>query len=405
MDKTGGQKIVIYGAGQMARVAILSLREILGDFEEKVIGCAVTSLSNNPGTLEDIAVHSLDYYERYGNGILYMIAARERYKESIISELASRGLDNYEFFDCEKYITILEKLLKGQNEKRCMEFESRVDKSILSQEDYILFLSRQLKKGTINFEINFADHCNLNCQCCNHFSPLAEKVFLDSAELENDLIRLKGLLGSNTVGKVMLLGGEPLLHPKIETLLKIAGKHLPAAKLEIITNGLLLPKMGAEFWKLVKELDIGLVVTKYPVKFDYASAERIAESKGVTISYGDTFEPVKTTYHLPISDEPEFDPYCMYAKCKHANQCVVLKNGRLYTCPLAANVNYYNKYFGKHIPEGEAVSIDIYGCHGWDDVEEFLKRPNKMCSHCDICNYTYDIPWNVSRKDVREWSA
>ena len=28
-------------------------------------------------------------------------------------------------------------------------------------------------------EVNLADHCNLNCQCCDHFSPIASETFLD----------------------------------------------------------------------------------------------------------------------------------------------------------------------------------------------------------------------------------
>lgn len=28
-------------------------------------------------------------------------------------------------------------------------------------------------------EVNLADHCNLNCQCCDHFSPIAKPTFLN----------------------------------------------------------------------------------------------------------------------------------------------------------------------------------------------------------------------------------
>ena len=32
-------------------------------------------------------------------------------------------------------------------------------------------------------EVNLADHCNLNCQCCDHFSPIAKKTFLDFEQI------------------------------------------------------------------------------------------------------------------------------------------------------------------------------------------------------------------------------
>ncbi len=399
------QKIIIYGAGQMARIAILSLKELLEDFENQVIGCVVTSVENNPRVIENLNVHDLDYYKNYGNNFLYLIAVRERFRTQIIEELKNRGINNLEIFEYQKYKELLEKLLISQNKDRYKEFVDNFDDSILSDEDYILFLSRQLKVGTLNFEVNLAEHCNLNCQCCNHFSPLAEKKFLDCTVLENDLKQLNKVLDiDNAIGKVMLLGGEPLLHPYIERILKISGKYLSTAKLEVVTNGILIPKMSLEFWELLRKYNIGLIVTKYPIKYDYTLAEKVAEENGIIISYGDSYEPIKTTYHLPIKDEPEFNPYSMYAKCKHANQCVVLKKGHLYTCPLAANIEHYNKYFEKHIPEGEEVSIDIYKINTWKEAEEFLKRPNKMCCHCDICHYTYDIPWAISKREMLEWS-
>ena len=42
--------------------------------------------------------------------------------------------------------------------------------------EYINFqLDRITPKANINFvEIHLAEHCNLNCQCCSHFSQLAE---------------------------------------------------------------------------------------------------------------------------------------------------------------------------------------------------------------------------------------
>ena len=36
------------------------------------------------------------------------------------------------------------------------------------------------KREEFLLEVNLADHCNLNCQCCDHFSPLAKECFLYS---------------------------------------------------------------------------------------------------------------------------------------------------------------------------------------------------------------------------------
>lgn len=48
LDTLKNKKIIVYGAGQIGQIAILALREILEKFEEQVIGCAVTTINNNP---------------------------------------------------------------------------------------------------------------------------------------------------------------------------------------------------------------------------------------------------------------------------------------------------------------------------------------------------------------------
>lgn len=39
-------------------------------------------------------------------------------------------------------------------------------------------------KDKIRFIVDIVDHCNLNCKCCGHFSPLAQKSFLDKETFE-----------------------------------------------------------------------------------------------------------------------------------------------------------------------------------------------------------------------------
>lgn len=404
IHKLKGKKIIIYGAGQIGQIAITALKEVAGDYESELIGCAVTSVVRNLRWLEGLEVHDIDYWVNIDNSFFYLVAVREKYNDQILYELSKRGIESYGFFSYKECIEQLEKKWEEQGKERYLDFKEHVDRAILTDEDYILFLSRQLKCGVLNFEYNLADHCNLNCQCCNHFSPIAEKIFLCCNQLEKDLMRLDTLLGNNNVGKVMLLGGEPLLHPEINEIIRISRQYLPNATLDIITNGLMLPKMKNTFWESMKDLKVNLKITKYPINFDYGYCEELAKEYGIDFSYGIDPEPIKTTYHLPINDKAVFDPYQMYMKCFHANQCVVLRQGRLYTCPLAANVHHYNKYFGKEIPAGEDVSINLYTATDWKEIEDFLKRPNKMCSHCDIYHYTHDIPWAMSKKDIAEWT-
>lgn len=70
-----------------------------------------------------------------------------------------------------------------------------------------------------HFEFHLAEHCNLNCIGCTHFSPLAEPEFLEVEDFRNDIERLSYLTGGNA-RFINLLGGEPLLHPEINSFLR-----------------------------------------------------------------------------------------------------------------------------------------------------------------------------------------
>ena len=56
-------------------------------------------------------------------------------------------------------------------------------------------------------------HCNLNCAGCSACAPIQSPWFLDLQTLKKDFERLSHL--GITVKNVGVLGGEPLLHPRI----------------------------------------------------------------------------------------------------------------------------------------------------------------------------------------------
>ena len=96
-------------------------------------------------------------------------------------------------------------------------------------------------------EFHLAENCNLNCKGCAHFSQLAAKELADPAVLERDFARLSEI-SEGLVGKIHLMGGEPLLHPELPSIMTSARKHFPNTLIKFVTNGVLLPKMDDEFF-------------------------------------------------------------------------------------------------------------------------------------------------------------
>lgn len=66
-------------------------------------------------------------------------------------------------------------------------------------------------------EYHVADHCNLNCKGCVHFSPLvSQEEFADFAVVEKDLKRLHQIV--EYIEEIHILGGEPLLNKELDKL-------------------------------------------------------------------------------------------------------------------------------------------------------------------------------------------
>lgn len=395
------QEIVIFGAGIVARGLIIALKESIGLERVHLIGCVVSSKQKNVKEVENIPVFSIEEFSQEHKDALIIMAVRDSFKEDVIRLLKQYGMEHVEEIAMDDCISVLKSVWERQYPDIAEAFEQRISLSELTQEEQIIFLSKQLRKEALNFEVSLAEHCNLNCQSCNHFSPLAEKKFLDVSEYEMELRRLTELFGKK-IGRVMLVGGEPLLHPRLEDIMDISRQYLPDAPIYFITNGLLFPKMKESFWRKCRKNVINIKVTQYPVKFDYAYWECYAKNQGIDIS-NENPERIKTTYRLPLHREGQFNPYVNYAKCYHANQCVVLREGRLYTCPISAWIDMLNRYYGESFPQMEANSIDIYETEDSREIEWLLKQPVPMCEYCDIAGYEYNIPWRTSRKDKAEW--
>src|SRR6202012_3133784 len=57
-----------------------------------------------------------------------------------------------------------------------------------------------------------------------------------------------------------MVGGEPLLHPDIVELARIARQLRVAPVISLTTNGFLLPRMGDDFWQAID----ALTISRYP---------------------------------------------------------------------------------------------------------------------------------------------
>lgn len=261
---------------------------------------------------------------------------------------------------------------------------------------------RKLRLSKIQFEIHLTDHCNLNCQMCDHFSPLAKEYSLGLQDFQKQIERLS-LLFHKEAEFIRLLGGEPLLHPNVVSFFPITRAYFPKTNIELYTNGILLPRQTDEFWKACIENNITIAITKYPVNFDYDQLQMILEDKGISFFYVNP-EPIKSSWHFPLDITGSQNEIISYKLCKMAGKCIFLKDGILYPCTVPGNIIHFNRFFGTDIPLSKQDGINIFETDSADEILDFLCTPIPFCKYCDSKNRRKGLEWKQTQKDIKEWT-
>jgi organic radical activating enzyme len=271
---------------------------------------------------------------------------------------------------------------------------------------YYLLLSakkRLRRRDGLYFGVHVVDHCNLNCKCCDNFSPISDESYLNPENFEKDCARISYLTGGDING-IGLRGGEPLLHPDITILMAIARKYFPNCTIEILTNGILLLKQSDKFWKSCKDNRIAIKLTKYPIKLDFENIEKRVTQNGVKFEYfNDTKTVIKKMHCIPFDIDGKQDVKCSFTLCYKPNVCTDLSDGKIYPCDTIPYIKYFNKQFNCNLEVSENDYIDIYKVKSIDEIMEFLTKPVKFCRYCNLKNPRYNIEWGISKKEISEW--
>lgn len=255
---------------------------------------------------------------------------------------------------------------------------------------------------TLRFEFSLASHCNLNCGGCSHFAPVAKEEFPDFAEADRDFARLSELFGG-TCEYIHLMGGEPLLNPECGRYLAMARKHFPVGKIQLVTNGLLLPKQTDEFYRVCRENRITISVTPYPVKLDLKGIEARCASLGVSFECYPDGKPRTHFNRLVLEPEGRQDPHENFRRCWYSNVCLFLRKGKLYPCGIGAHMRIFEEHFHAGLSLGEENSVDIYRVDSGSELLRDVAKPVPMCRYCRLDCREETIPWHRSEKRLEEW--
>lgn len=272
-------------------------------------------------------------------------------------------------------------------------------KKILQKIGNFLTTLRQHRNEPLHIEFILSDYCNLNCKGCTHFSPLAAKEFTPLEQLERSATRLGAALDGR-LDSVYIIGGEPLLYPGLEDVMRMMRRAFPTTKILIFTNGICLPKMSADFWSAARECGIEIAITRYPIAFDYDAAEArcAAESVKCTV-FGDRGAE-GSFFRFALDPAKKQNGRLSHFKCFNRG-CISVVGDRIYPCSISACVSHLNRAAGTRFEHRKGDSIAVAEVTDVEQLRRFRDRPVPFCGYCKPRPTI--TPYGISKKDKAEW--
>jgi hypothetical protein len=181
-------------------------------------------------------------------------------------------------------------------------------------------------------------------------SPLVDERTLAIADFE-PLVRQ--LAGSVVADVVKIMGGEPLLHPDITSVVRVLRASGIGDRVRLFTNGLRLHAMTDAFWESLDELTIS-TYTSAPVKpavlamaRDRARRHDIVLNIKPVDEFSQVLSPRYETDDTAVADT--------YRRCWLRHRCMVVRDRRFYTCTRAA---YAGEFLTRVVHEPSPEPLD-----------------------------------------------
>ena len=181
------------------------------------------------------------------------------------------------------------------------------------------------------FELHVVEHCNLRCAHCCNMSPYLPPRTLSADEVRDLCARMAGHLHAD-VFKIM--GGEPLLHPRITDVLHATRASGIGDVVRLFTNGLLLHKMDDAFWRALDHLTVSSYASAPVPAVHLELIERKAAEFDVVLNVKPVDRFSEVMHASRRNDDVEVQS--TYDACWLRHRCLVVRDRRFFKCTRAA---------------------------------------------------------------------
>ena len=216
-----------------------------------------------------------------------------------------------------------------------------------------------------NLQFDITHDCNKMCKKCDHFVGYSNYSGLSKDDYRYIVACIENPDMEEIIG---INGGEPLMHPDFEWFIREIKKDFRLAKIEVVTNGKLLPNIDRNILRIIH-----ITITHYPGWNDDVISE--FSNKPIVLidqhlSHNEMWDP----FYNPNLNEKEAKK--LRAKCPRYDIRVTGRN--LYGCCMAEPIE---RYF-------DTESVHIEFDKNWK--EDHKKLPTwKACQHCYKVKYVY----------------
>lgn len=210
--------------------------------------------------------------------------------------------------------------------------------------------------------------------------------------------------------KIKIVGGEPLLHPRLESFIEIAKSSCPSSKVCLITNGFFIDRLTAKSWELLDFLTVSLYPSAMLSRDILKYIREEARNKCVQLNW-------KVQDRFNCVDREELQNYeeaqSVFQKCWIRRRCNTLKAGHFYSCPrplflkklTSSNVRPDSQRKGSSDYGMDSVPLHIYGGEETiQRIQEHLsqKSPFQACLSCNGGNAPLKPHRQLDSRQIRE---
>ena len=183
--------------------------------------------------------------------------------------------------------------------------------------------------------IHITEQCNLNCKSCLHMIPISN--YKDYYWFVDEYIKPQlNLLAkhSSIVDTLVIMGGEPTLHPDIISVLYIAREIFPNIHIKLATNGVNLNIFeNGDFIKSLLDNHIIVSLVAYPyskyAENHYNKLVKILDNNKVDYNISAIIDQTQHFLVQPFRKEIDND-ITKPAHCKAHQYCTMLKDNKLW---------------------------------------------------------------------------